>query len=81
LFQPSQQSIQRDACRSALAQSTACYDAQGAWQTTGTVTPIPNTCVQFAPTTPAGCTGNTFGECVGGAAGGCTAFCCGPKIS
>jgi hypothetical protein len=35
LFQPSQQNIQRDACRSALVQSSACYQLTGEWNNTG----------------------------------------------
>lgn len=38
IFQSSQASIQRDACRAALVQSSSCYNADGSWNTVGNVT-------------------------------------------
>lgn len=57
LFQPSQQNIQRDACRGALVQSTACYLASGVWNDTGyVIASAVSTCGVIATPAPAaGC--------------------------
>ncbi|MEM0475348.1 MAG: class III signal peptide-containing protein [Candidatus Norongarragalinales archaeon] len=37
IFQTSQANIQRDACKSALVQSSSCYNADGSWNAAGMV--------------------------------------------
>ena len=78
LFQGSQANIQKESCQSALVQSSSCYAADGSWNATGTVSPIPGACATFK-VPAASCGGTVFGQCTPLVT--CTAMCCGPKPS
>ncbi|MFH1056476.1 MAG: hypothetical protein V1717_01615 [Candidatus Micrarchaeota archaeon] len=44
IFQGAQQDIQIQNCQAALARSSACYNADGSWNSLGEPTPFPPAC-------------------------------------
>lgn len=52
IFQSGGQTVSKQNCQSALAQSTGCYYTNGTWQHGGEVAPAPAACVQYQASYP-----------------------------
>lgn len=63
LFGGAEQDIRLQNCHAALTRSSYCYDAGGAWNSTGLPTPYPQACISIDYEQSANGCGNDVGDC------------------